>query len=244
MSSPTNPLNIEDLIAQELAEVDKANGVDVPVAKPEPQPITVTVHGQKLTFANTDELSAQMEKLVGQVTAARKATPTETPKPPAPEPIAPDAKVKKFADLLVQDPGDAVLDAFTEKTGLDITALKAIPELAQRLELIQRQQATDQFMRAHNEEYLPTPENAQALLSTLQQHGLQYTPEGLDAAFMIAKQRNMLKLQDEGAAPQQSRLQAPPRPGRTTSVATPDIYARADELSKEQLEKILRNWQG
>jgi hypothetical protein len=81
-------------------------------------------------------------------------------------------------------------------------------------------------------------------LSTLQQHGLQYTPEGLDAAFMIAKQRNMLKLQDENAAPQPPRMQAPPRPGRTTSVSTPDIYARADELSKEQLEKILRNWPG
>lgn len=226
----------------------------------EPAPIRVKIDGQERTFATPDELArfySEREQQVRQAAntavaaatagaaAAREVKETKTPAEPE---FKPD--VKKFADMLVENPGAAVEFALSEHWGIQ-KPFELIKGMVTRIHEQDQILAAREFRDTH-EEYLPTPENSQEFQKIMQEFNLPMNAKGFELAYQVGKGRGVFELEQEeqpqqpqprGGQPyqppyQERRPEAPPHARRNAQESAPIDWDAIEDLPTAEVEKL------
>ena len=259
---PATPTpNVGDAELQKL--MDAANPPDpnaipqTPTPEP-PKPITVNIMGQQVQFKDEAELSAQLTAYLQQQAQQPQAPQGYvTGKEDEPqEPKWTEADMKEYVRLMGTNPMEAA-DYLDKKRGIPRDTLQQTIEENQRLN---RTLAAIQFRDTHPT--LPfSPQLANALEQRRQQLGLPFTYEGLDASYWSLVGSGVLpppQFPPQPQAPQfpqQSQMQQqppanpyfnapPPVPrGGTPQEVNPDLMARFENMSADQLARVLAEYE-
>lgn len=258
MSQPTGQPSLEELVKQQYEENQRkaAEQSGQPPAIQQPQAnegFKMNVGGQEYNFKSVEEMQnfvnstlqtaqqvvTQAQQLPGTRMTAEDALKRDIPKP----------DLKEFARRLDENPADAFnyIDKF--RFGVEnVPAL--IQSMAQQQMAMAQTMAAYQFRDQHPE-FDRTPENADALTKVMQGYNLPLTVDGLEMAYAVAKQNNLIKLKEaqsnddyeEGGSVRQPAPRGPvtpPRVGRTSGASpTPDWLSYAEELDPDQLLKVI-----
>jgi hypothetical protein len=188
---------IQEEIQRSIAEKQKAEGG---------KGIKLVVNGQEFTYKDDAELNsavngtlAEARKLLEQEKAARTELEArmvqlverqeEEKKPQG----SPDTfSVKRFQEMASQGE-DGFLKALDYAN--NFTSLKTITEENKKLQARLASQETAMaasYFKSLHPEYVPTPENSKRLEEIRTSYGLPFDQRGLEAAYAIAKQNNIL----------------------------------------------------
>lgn len=259
MSQPTGQPSLEDLVKQQYEENQRkaaeASGQApaIPAASAN-EGFKMNVGGQEYNFKSVEEMQnfvastiQTAQQTVAQVQAAlpgSRMTADDAAKREVPKP-----DLKEFARRLDENPADAFnyIDKFRFGT-------ENVPQLIQSM--AQQQMAMSQTLAAYqfrdqHPEFDRTPENADALTKVMQGYNLPLTVDGLEMAYAVAKQNNLIKMREapggddfeEGGQVRQPAPRGPatpPRVGRTSGASpAPDWLSYAEDLDPDQLLKVI-----
>lgn len=179
-------------------------------ATPTPQPISVNLNGQTFQFQNQEELNraltntfsaynTELANLRNSQVADRGAEVTGTEE-------APKFSMDTFVQKMQANPVEAFDYVDQIRYGFDnpVEAVKSAITARSELADLQRVMAVYQFKDAHPE-YEGNPQTANTMYQIMDQAGLPFTIQGLEAAYSVGLLRGMIPL------PQQ--FQAQPRQG-------------------------------
>lgn len=247
-SAGEEPVDLAKLITQTVENYNKellaknpnsaAGVIQQPVNTGEPQPLRMNIDGEERIFATPTEVAkffverdrTRQAAAAAAVAAAGNGRQGEDPNANKPEEIKPD--VRKFADLLVENPGKAVEHAMSEAMGIQnpfglVKALGAkVIEQEQRL-------AVMDFKNSHPE-YDPTPENREAMSKIIQEFGLPVNEKGLELAYSVAVSRGFIK-------PSQEETQTQPQEEQPQNTAWSQTYGGTQETGREAPPHARRN---
>ena len=210
MFGPTyqDPLNAELLkLGEDVLKTQKGA-----VEPPPPPPIKFNVRGREIVANSPEELSAMLETTLQQFEQALVASQANTYTATDPEGTAgnegPGRYVtgseteekfdkKEYFSLLEKDPLNAAAYVDQHRFGVK-DPVEYINTLAKDLEEQRKVTAIYQFKERHPE-YPGGAHNAQVVEKVLEKIGLGYTPEGLEAAWALAKESGIAQV----ARPQQ-----------------------------------------
>lgn len=259
---------IREQIQQIQAEDSTAsNGNSAAVAAPAPAgPITVNIQGQPVTFRDQADLEAQLNQTAQ---AIRNQQPAPQPpqdlgihgarvsgRDNDTNAFSPD----KYIELMNKDPRDATNYALSHMLfdGQVDDAASLIRESMVSSATQARQLAAYQFRDSHREVPIENPQVGQTIDNVRKQLNLPFTEQGLDAAYAYAVNKGFLPdfrnsqnqqqqapqqpqqfQQPQQPVPQNSYLNAPPAPGRNTSGSIPVTEADLDDMSIDQLKRLM-----
>lgn len=194
-------MDLNDLIRSSVQEVlaeSNAGQSGVP-AQPAPQPITVNIQGQPVTFRDQADLEAQLNATAEALRQQQAAVP-----PPAPAPVPQGSRVTDDEDsgfkndeyirLMNEDPLKATRYAMNHLIfgGRVDNPEEVLREMLVQQAATRRQLATYQFREAHREIPLEDPRVLNTLEQVRNQLNLPFSPEGLEASYALAVQKGML----------------------------------------------------
>lgn len=209
-----DPVDLSALITQTVdqyyqEQAKKAGGGTAAALTPgqrqgELPEIRMNIDGEERVFANPTEVAkffVERDKI--RQTAANAAVQTaqtiatSTNKEPAKskkDEIKPD--VRKFADLLVENPGAATEHALSEEWGIQKPG-DFIKAMAQNVLQLNERLAVSEFKNLH-QEYVATPENRDAMSRIIQEFNLPVNERGLELAYAVGRQRGLIKIDETG----------------------------------------------
>lgn len=253
----TTTPNVDDAELKKL--MDAANPPDpnaIPQPPPDqPKPITVNVLGQQLQFKDEAELSAQLTAYIQQQAQQPQAPQGYvTGKEDEPqEPKWTESDMKEYVRLMGTNPMEAA-DYLDKKRGIPRDTLQQTIEENQRLN---RTLAAIQFRDTHPA--LPfSPQLANALEQRRQQLGVPFTYEGLEASYWSLVGSGVLPPPQFQVPPQYPQQpQQPPQPpaspyfnapppvprGGAPAEVNPDLMARFENMSADQLARVLAEYE-
>lgn len=229
-------------------------------AQPVQQEVEIPIQGQKLKFKNLEEVGqkvadiAKNYKTLLAENAALKAQTQMRPAEPVSEPgKKPKVNNEEFTTLVQQGP-DGVAKAMAywlNQEFFDGTQ----PDAAKAMKSILQQavsNATDltvlRFKEAHPE--LPrTPEAGQVLEQVRTQYNLPFNNQGLEAAYAIARQHNLLQIEQpkQEQQTQQQTFATPPMSRQSASTTFQPNSSQEEklwEIPMEQFDKLFRKRYG
>jgi hypothetical protein len=179
-------------------ELQKQNAPDPavtsPVTQPTPQPLELNIMGSKYTFNSHAEMEAALNNTFGALQQQQAAPPPE----PAGRYVTDDQGPKwdqdKYIELMKTDPREAaeLVDNFRYFGGKHTGKVsQTIKQRLEEAEVLKQHFSEMQFLATHSE-FPRSPQNAQIVHGIRQQLNLPYTPDGLDAAYLVAQQRGYL----------------------------------------------------
>lgn len=230
-------------------------------AQPVQQEVEIPIQGQKLKFKNLEEVGqkvADIAKNYQTLLAENAALKAQTQMRPA-EPVSDPGKKPKGVNneeftKLVQQGDDGVAKAmnywlnhaFFDGTQPD--AAKAMQAILQQAVATTSDLTVLRFKEAHPE--LPrTPEAGQILEQVRTQYNLPFNNQGLEAAYAIARQHNLLQIEQpkQEQQTQQQTFATPPmsrQSASTTFQPTSSQEEKLWEIPMEQFDKLFRKRYG
>lgn len=223
----------------------------------ESQQYSVTMNGKTYSFATQDQLdnfvnesftnygqAMQAARTQEAYLQAQQAQQAQQRQQQQQQEIKPD--VAKFADKLLENPADAIEYAWGSKLGVERPS-EVFKGMAAQLMLQQRelaemkQELVARQWVENNDDYDPSPENAQKLMGLLQQMNLPISYANLDAAYSYGIRSGVFsQSQSQQTAPIPAAPVAPPRISRgNTFESTGDIMRDVENLSTAQLEELI-----
>lgn len=244
-------------------EARKASGQTAPPAETPATPPAQTgfkmnIAGNEYSFTTPEEASAAMNNLLLQQQQLREQQNNQGRKVTSDE--TPAFDMKTYVDKMASNPMDAAeyLDEarFGVKNPSQVfkSMMQKQQEQEQQNAMLARELASYQFIQTHPD-YIVSTENANAIDQMVKQHQLPWTPQGLEAAYLIAKQKGLMKAEEAPApqapvytpqtqAPYNPYTAAPPVASRTpTAESVPGWASDVDGLSLEQIETIMKRFQ-
>lgn len=232
----------------------------------EPAPIRVNVDGQEREFANPTELArfyADRERQVRDAANSAVAAATagaavvkNSKEEPVKEEFKPD--VKKFADMLVENPGAAVEFALAEHWGI-AKPFELIKGMANKIAETEQVLAAREFRDKH-EEYIANEHNGAAFQQIMQEFNLPMNQKGFELAYAVGKGRGAFELEEaetgtgtgggrETASNYQSsqthetrRPEGPPHARRNAQESQPIDWDAIEDLPTGEVEKIAERY--
>jgi hypothetical protein len=230
-------MDLNDLIRSSVQEVlaESNTGQTGVPSQPAPQPITVNIQGQPVTFRDQADLEAQLNATAEALRQQQAAVP-----PPAPAPVPQGSRVTddegsgfkndEYIRLMNEDPLKATRYAMNH---LIFEGKVDNPEEVLREMLVQqaatrRQLAAYQFREAHREIPLEDPRVLNTLEQVRNNLNLPFSSDGLEAAYALAVQKGMLPDFRQVAANQQQQQQGQQQPQQQQNpynpYAPPPVY--------------------
>lgn len=221
---------LRQAIQEEIQKSHQPAGADNQNFQPQqavtPQPIALDINGQRLQFANPEELSRSIQGMVNEFNQRLSAQ----PQAPAPQnnqvsgQDEPQFDLNRFVEKMTTNPVDAFnyVDEYRFKGQNPYEkAIKA----ADDVETIKKSLAAYQFRDAHPE-FQGNPRNASILQGIMQQAGLPQDVNGLEAAYSLAVVRGLMPPPPHlsAAQPQQPAQQAQDIYGQNPWGAVPNQY--------------------
>ena len=193
-------MDINDIIRQSVAEVlaESRGESQLPAAPvaPAPQPITVNIGGQPVTFRDQADLEAQLNA-AAEALRAQQAAAVPPPQPQGTN-VKDDSDTgfnnEEYIRLMNEDPRKATNYALSHVLfdGKVDNPAELIRESMVAAAESRRQLAVYQFRDSHREIPLENPQVANTISNIQQQLGLPFTPQGLEAAYAFAVQKGAL----------------------------------------------------
>lgn len=195
-------MDINDIIRQSVAEVlaESRGGESQLPAQPQapaPQPITVNIGGQPVTFRDQADLEAQLNATAEALRAQQAAAAVPPPQPQGSTVKGDDDtgfNNEEYIRLMNEDPRKATNYALSHVLfdGKVDNPAELIRESMVAAAESRRQLAVYQFRDSHREIPLENPQVANTISNIQQQLGLPFTPQGLEAAYAFAVQKGAL----------------------------------------------------
>lgn len=240
----------EQELEQMLNAVRQQQGGGNPVDN---QQFSVTMNGKTYSFATQEQLDNFVNESFNNYGQAMQAARTQEAylqaqqqqrqQQQAQPEIKPD--VAKFADKLLENPGEAIEYAWGAKLGVErpseVLKGMAAQLMVQQRELSEmKQELVARQWVENNDDYNPSPENAQKLMGLLQQMNLPISYANLDAAYSYGIRSGVFQ---DAPAQQTAASPAPVTPPRisrgNTFESTGDVLRDVENLSTSQLEDLI-----
>ncbi len=268
MAEKTEREMLAEVIREELAslaaENDSANGIPAQTRKAEP--FVLNVGGQTYSFNTKEEAEAAVTQTF-QTFRNELAKPKEAPTKDEGAYVTGKEETfdqSRYIDLMGKDIVQAQNYALDHVLGIP-NAAQALKANIQEAHDLKATVAVYQFRELHPE-FPMTPEATKVVDGLRRELNQPFTLQGLQAAYGVAQTRGLLpspqvlayqqRLIQEGVLPDPNRpqqqeqqnpyqrgplgYQPPPTVNRGTAAAPPDLASLAEDMSLEQLEKVLR----
>jgi hypothetical protein len=238
--------NLEDLVKQELEKI-QVKEPDAHAASG--NEVKLNIGGQERTFASAEDVQKYVNDTIAATqAAAQQAVTTAMQNLPGQRvtanqqdqlPQVPKIDLEAYAKALQENPLLAHQLVDQARFGGDPTMIMR--------EMWQRQQAQEQVLAAYqfrdvHPEFQRNPENAEALTNIMQQFKLPFTVDGLEMAYSVAKEKGLVQVGEtarESYVQEPERRIAPPSIGRRTSEPPSSYMDYVDDLSADQIAKII-----
>ena len=215
---------------------------------PEPQPIKLNIGGEERTFSTADDANqflAQYEQRVASEIESHKRAraPVNVPQPTQNQREAPDPV--KFATLLVEDP-IAAMD-YIDEHRYGFKSREILPKALEMTAASQRELQAINF-KMTTPDYEESPENAEAMMQIMAEHGLTWNAKNLGLAWAKAKEAGLVEVKkaekEETAQTNQQTFNNPPAAGTRQAEPAKDWTAMVEDLNPDQLLQLANQLQG
>ena len=261
---------IRDSVREVLSE-SRTNEQPEPTATPTAQPIQVNIQGQTYTFKDQADLESQLNQVaVAQRQVAQNPPPVAAPSTFTGGKVTSDDDSgfsnEEYIRMMNEDPRKATKYALSH---LLFDGKVENPEELLRETMIaqaatNRQLAVYQFRDTHKEVPVEDPRVGNTIEQIRSELNLPFTSQGLEAAYIYgvgkgrlpdfrAVSQNQAQNQQTQQTqyqqvpqqytpqPQNPYLAAPPAPGRSTAASLPITEAQIENMSLDQLSKLIAN---
>ena len=216
---------------------------------PAPEPIKLNLGGQEHSFSTAEDanqfLSQYEQRVQSEIESHRRAAsrPVNIPQTPptkeAPDPV-------KFATLLVEDP-IAAMD-YIDEHRYGFKSREILPKALEMTAASQRELQAINF-KMTTPDYEESPENAEAMMQIMADHGLAWNAKNLGLAWAKAKEAGLVevkKAEEKAETPEKpaQTFTNPPAAGTRQAEPTKDWTSMVEDLNPDQLLQLANQLQG
>lgn len=241
------------IYAQGLIDArQKADAAGENPSNPPATPIKLDFGTGPTEFKSLEELEQSLKGyFAAQENVMRDLMNRTPPQPTTPEPKQNQFDKTQYYKLLESDPLAAqdYVDSYRLFNGTVERPSEILREVSLKVAEISKNWEIEKFLRLSND-FLPSPENAQALEFIRQKMNVPVTAEGLVAAFEYGKKHNAFKLADQTNNTNQTSqnnfnqampFAAPPQlPRQTPDIDASQIEEQLENMSLEELTAFAR----